>query len=251
MNDSTRHALNGINQRFYDTHAEAFGQTRDHAWPGWDRAWATVPRTKPLRLLDVGCGNGRFGAYLGEVAARPVEYTGVDSSRALLDRARQRTAVLGSPRLECLDWESAGPGASLPNGPFEAVVAFGVLHHVPGHDGRRALLQAMAARLAPDGVLVATFWRFGAPELEARYAARQVSWSDPAAPPIDTAQLESGDQLLQWGDTPGALRYCHYCDDNEIRALVQGLGLETIDAFTEDGRNGELNRYAILRRPVS
>ena len=251
MNDSTRQNLNAINQRFYDIHAEAFGQTRDHPWPGWDRVRSHCPPTTPLRVLDVGCGNGRFGAYLAETATTPLTYTGVDSSRHLLERARQRTSVLGAPRLVCLDWETEGPGSMLPAGPFDAAVIFGVLHHVPGHAGRRDLLRAMAARLAPGGILAATFWRFGAPELASRYAARRVSWTDPSAPTVDTAELETGDQLLQWGDTEGVLRYCHYCDDDEIDRLIRGLDLEPVAIFTDDGRNRLLNRYAILKRAAS
>ena len=65
-----------------------------------ERVWRTLPAARPLRLLDVGCGNGRCGVFLSRVAAPGIDYTGIDSSPGLLERARERTAPLPGARLE-------------------------------------------------------------------------------------------------------------------------------------------------------
>ncbi len=88
MDDSTRLRLNAINRAFYTRRAGSFVQTRNHPWPGWKRALGAFPKDEPLRVLDIGCGNGRYGHFLAERAERPVAYTGVDLSPALLEEAR-------------------------------------------------------------------------------------------------------------------------------------------------------------------
>jgi len=250
MDDSTRQRLNAINRDFYTEHAGTFARTRNHPWPGWERALRAGPQEEPLRVLDVGCGNGRFGHFLAEQAGRRVAYTGVDLSPALLEETREQTTALFEVALEHADWVREPPQQALPKGPFGLVVAYGVLHHVPAHAKRKELLEVMGQRLSPGGILVATFWRFGAPELATRYRHRLLSFAADKTSPafIDPEQLEAGDCLLQWGDDPSAFRYCHYCDDAEIDALVGDLRLARVDSFVADGRSGDLNRYEILRR---
>ena len=85
MDDSTRQRLNAVNRDFNTQHAGTFARTRNHPWPGWERALRAGPQEEPLRVLDVGCGNGRFGHFLAEQAGRRIAYTGVDLSPALLE----------------------------------------------------------------------------------------------------------------------------------------------------------------------
>lgn len=69
MNTQTIQRLNAINREFYQITAHEFDQTRGTAWPGWERL---LPYLRPpLTVLDVGCGNGRFGLFLHEKAASP------------------------------------------------------------------------------------------------------------------------------------------------------------------------------------
>ena len=101
MNDDTARALEAINRAFYRERAAEFSATREAPWRGWERLLARVrspKRTSPLRVLDVGCGNGRFGAFLAgalEADGTRLEYVGVDASAPLLAAARLR---------EVLDW---------------------------------------------------------------------------------------------------------------------------------------------------
>jgi tRNA (uracil-5-)-methyltransferase TRM9 len=249
MNQATSHALNAINLAFYREQAEAFSASREYPWPGWQRLLTHLPRAaQPLRVLELGCGNGRFARFLSEHcgARNPgLEYCGVDASPPLLARARQRDWAGTRTRWQQLDFV-AQPDA-LPAGPFDLVALLGVLHGVPGRASRRALLRTAAARLAPAGLLVFTCWRFG--EL-ARFRGRLLSWEtyNRAAPhPIDPSELEPGDHLLPWGRDGRSLRYCHASDAAEREALVEGLSLICADRFLADGRSGDLNHYAVYR----
>lgn len=253
MKDLTRRQLHAISLAFYEAQAEAFDASRvDLPWPGWERVLAEASRS-PLSVLDIGCGNGRFAAFL-HGRGRRFEYIGTDSNAALLDAAKERLTESLGPGVEfrCQDFLGAPePGAELPAGPFSLVVLMGVLHHVPSCESRLALLHAAAKRVAPGGLLAYTAWQFGG---RPRFKARQVEWGrvgrvlDEA---IDTDDLEPGDLLLRFGDDPDAPpRYCHQVSDAEFEGWPGKLRLDPVDDFRADGAEGDLNRYQLLRRPL-
>jgi SAM-dependent methyltransferase len=250
----TADALAAINRAFYRERAEEFGATREDPWPGWQRVLECLeaqPLPEPLRVLDLGCGNGRFASFLDQHLAtrrRAFRYVGVDASEALLERARRLALSVGRVELVRADWVETAPERALPAGPFSLAVLFGVLHHVPGRARRRALVTAAARRLGAGGLLALSTWQFQA---HGRFRRRLVAWDDynrRAARPIDPAELEPGDHLLRWGDADaGIVRYCHFANVEETDALTEGLDLERVDAFRADGREGDLNRYLVLR----
>ena len=68
--------------------------------------------------------------------------------------------------------------------------------------------------------------------------------------PVDPDQLEPGDALLRFGDDPDAApRYCHETDSAELTAWAAESGLETVETFSADGAQGDLNTHWIARRP--
>src|SRR5262245_43979463 len=249
MDRETARALAEINRAFYRDRAEAFSATRERPWPGWRRVLACLEGApRPLRVLDVGCGNGRFASFLAQSLRERFDYLGVDASEGLLALARTRLLGAGRARFRRADWALSTPERALPPERFSLVVIFGVLHHVAGAAGRPALLEAAARRLAPGGVLALCAWRYQA---SPRLRSRLVSWEDynrGAARPVDPAQLEPGDRLLRWGEpASSAIRYCHFADDAETDRLGADLGLERLAAYCADGHGGDLNRYLVLR----
>ena len=238
MDRATQRALAAHNRSFYRAHAGAFSATRDHPWPGWERVARALPATGPLRALDAGCGNGRLGAVLRDsLAPRPFVYPGIDACEALLQVARERCP--GATLMQS-DLVEQPLDRALPPGPFDLVCAFGLLHHIPGFTRRRALIEALAERVAPGGLLALAFWRFGD---HPRFDRRRQDWRQ--LTDVDPGELEPGDHLMAWG-SEGAGRYCHASDSREIAALVARLPLEACDEFKADGREGDLNRYLVF-----
>lgn len=244
MDTITIQRLNAINRQFYQTVADEFDQTRCTSWPGWERLLPYLHL--PLSVLDVGCGNGRFGVFLHEQLMSPqssvlspqslLDYHGVDSNETLLERARAALNNLPgmAVTLEKRDIVEAPPDA----GEYGLVTLFGVLHHVPGFVQRQALMRRLAKRVQPGGLLVFAAWRFYEYE---RFRERIVPWPD-------DLQVENNDYLLDWRRGQTALRYCHYVDDTEHAALVAATGLQEILSYRADGQDGKLNRYSILKK---
>ena len=101
MSPEIQRVLRAINRRFYDRFAPEFDASRGRPWPGWERVVdCLVP---PVAVLDVGCGNGRFGAYLAG-RSDGLSYLGVDACGALLRAATERLGkVLETHELRRLD----------------------------------------------------------------------------------------------------------------------------------------------------
>jgi SAM-dependent methyltransferase len=254
VNRETVEALDAINRDFYTAHAEEFLATRAAPWPGWSRLLphlrAIQPRTVPLRILDVGCGNGRLGAWLDENLEQSHRYTGLDRSLALL-----ALAPPGRPRLApgrfLADIVRSGGRLPCRTATAEAVLALAFLHHVPSLELRRSLIGDLLRVLRPGGILALSFWQFAAEE---RFQRRMVPWRDldsRSELTVQTSELEDGDHLLAWGEhgaSSASIRYCHYTSAEEADRLLDDRPAELVESYHADGRSGRLNLYRVWRR---
>ncbi len=242
MDTTTQAALRQINRDFYSRHAADFDRTRHPGgWPGWQRVVETAARTtdRPLRVLDLGCGNGRFALFLTRkpelLGHTPFTYQGIDLSSELIDHARAACAGLDHVRFQIDDIESGAPDEAT----YDLVTLFGVLHHLPGFDTRRRTLERAASTVAPGGLLALTCWQFAD---DPGFGRRRLDWASEAG--IDPAELEPGDHLLRWG--PGeshARRYCHHTHESELDRLIDGLPLAEVARYRSDGPGGRQNLY--------
>ncbi|REJ85424.1 MAG: class I SAM-dependent methyltransferase [Acidobacteria bacterium] len=277
------HELDALNERFYRRHAASFSRTRQRAWPGWSTVLtlaserlAALPG-EGVRLLDVACGNARLLDALPAPAAGGARWTyvGVERSLPLLAAARRRIGELGQPTpteprhallaadlLRADEW----PLVAGERRCFDLVVAFGLLHHVPGRVQRDELLRRAGDLVRPGGLVAVSFWQFLAlPALRARRIDPAVAVDLGAISRATAERLEPGDALLPWGDTEtregvagplpreaDAIRFCHSASDEEIDALLDGSFpapiWSPVARFSSDGRSGTLNAYAMLQR---
>ena len=249
MDPSTQAALRQINREFYSRYAADFDRTRHPGgWPGWQRVVeaAARPTGRPLRVLDLGCGNGRFALFLERNPTlrrnQPFDYVGIDSSPELIERARAEAGGCDHIRFEVDDIEKR----PLDQASYDLVALFGVVHHLPGFDSRRRALERAAAALAPGGLLAVTCWQFAD---DARFESRQLDWGPDAG--VDPAELEPGDHLLRWGPADSqARRYCHHTNERELDRLVGDLPLVECARYRADGAGGRQNLYWLGAREL-
>ena len=113
---------------------------------------ATGPAAAPRRwrILDAGCGTGVSTDYLCHLNPGS-QVLAVDISGGALELARQRTRRSGAAaQVEELRIEQRSLLDLEPDGRFDYINSVGVLHHL---DQPEAGLRALAAQLAPQGVL--------------------------------------------------------------------------------------------------
>ncbi len=265
-------ALRQLNRSFYQQHAPSFDQARRYAWRGWTRLLPFLRAltlkhrpVRPLRVLDLGCGNARFFGFLVN-AGVPIDYVGVDESSALLalahkncqavlkdqgKRAASRFAFVQADVLQ--DWQAL----RLDNldTAYDLIVVFGLLHHVPGAVARMRLVAALPALIAEHGILCLSFWRFAQSQ---RVRERILPWAHSDLP-MNEHDAEVGDFLVQWGQrSTGAMRYCHSFCDEEIEVLrniarhVTGATMREIAHYSELSgqveRDTAHNDYVVLTR---
>lgn len=224
-------ALEDETRAFYDTHAESFSDTRQTPWGGWFKLASMIPKG-PGSILDVGCGNGRFLSFLREQGFDEYRYVGMDQCEPLLDLARQ--SHVGDPKAEF----GYGEWSDVVMHParFDVVACFGVLHHVPGNARRLREFARLAQKVRDGGLLLVSIWQ----PLIAPMAERKFVQTD------RFGELEHNDFLMGWSGDSSVLRYCHHCDDPEVRDLVRVSGLSVVADFYGE-TNDRSNRYLVLQ----
>jgi len=245
MKPSVQQRLLELNRTFYAQVATDFDQTRAGLPLGWQQLASFLPPgtpEKPLTVLDVGCGNGRFARFLTEqgVYAR---YVGVDADAALLTFAAQHNAAAVNLAAQFIQADLAQPDwvSSLAGERFDLVACFAVLHHLPGYALRLQVMQALAAHMATEGLLILSNWQFWTSQ---RFAQKLIDWQTVG---LTAAEIEPGDALLPWQQGGYAVRYVHQVDEAEMERLAAEAGLRVIAHFLADGKEGNLNLYTVLR----
>ncbi len=239
--------LYNINSDFYESLASEFDASRRSYWKTWYKLlpYFQIPKSQNVSVLDIGCGNGRFGCFLtGSLDSdMALTYVGVDANPELLKSARSQcpggtfNRVALYPGVQDLFQDNPLQFLSPRN--FDFVVLFGLLHHIPSFEARSELLRYLTRFLAPRGHLIFSAWEFASdPSFDV--SADTLPW--PADIPQD--ELEPGDFLLDWAhkDIP---RYCHNITPLEAQSLLESSSLHLVATLKSLVGNDRLNRYYV------
>jgi tRNA (uracil-5-)-methyltransferase TRM9 len=239
VNPETAQKLLNLNQQFYQTFANQFSATRQRIQPGVRKILERLP--EEVSILELGCGNGELAWQLIRKNHRG-DYLGLDFSSPLLELAQGvkyqlahkpslniqfRKADLTSP-----DWD-----ADLSHKKFKFVLAFAVLHHIPGEELRAQILQKACRLLEYNGLFIHSVWQFlNSPRLTARIQP----WSTLG---LSETDVDPGDYLLDWRLGGSGLRYVHFFQVGELQRLAESSGFQVLENFYSDGMGGRLGLY--------
>jgi len=231
MKQKTIGAINKLNRDFYKHLAPEFHTSRQKPWLGMNLALKKVAldSDKIPKVLDIGCGNGRFLISLKE-DFNEVYYTGVDNNEELLTKAKEQY-----PRQE---WIIKDVVAEEVRGKFDLVGVFGLMHHIPGRDLRIKKLKEWINCLEPEGKMIVSYWQ----EADKRSLSNQELESRG----IEFKKREAGDYYLGWNKSD-KVRFCHCFSLKEVKALEEGIELEVFDSFEADGKSKRANLYRIYQ----
>jgi len=236
VNPTTISRLLELNRQFYQAFALPFSATRHRLQPGVLKILEGI--SPEDTLLDLGCGNGELAHELARCAHAGF-YTGLDFSPALLEQASA-----GKPdnfRFLLADLSSADWDDELKDTHFDTVLAFAVLHHLPGLEMRQSLLRKVRTLLEPGGHFIHSEWQFlNSPRL----AARAQPWETIG---LSAGEVDPGDYLLDWRQGGSGLRYVHHFSAPELATLAAQSGFEIIESFLSDGETHNLGLYQVWK----
>lgn len=251
MQEATIQRLFSINKEFYQSFGHAFAETRRRIQPGVGKALEEFITDGDW--LDVGCGSGALSQAWTRYGIKG-SYTGLDFSSSLLEEAGKNEPPLEEHGLvvkfchaNLLDADWCKRFSS---GQFRGALAFAVLHHIPGREVRKRLLQQIYQLIQPGGLFIHSEWQFqNSPKLMARIQP----WSLAG---VSEDDLEEGDTLLDWRHKAGlvsgggGLRYVHLFTGEELAELATTSGFEIMAEYTSDGAGEKLGLYQVWKKPA-
>jgi len=210
---------------------------------------ARLPVRRLRTIVDLGCGDGPVTAMLVE-RWPDARIAGVDSSSAMLERARAQCPTVDFIEADISTWQPADPP--------DLIFSNAALHWVDDH---AALFPRLATMLAPGGLLAVQMpGNFDAPShrlLAARvrshrWAAklgsrlrpapvanpdRYIDWLSPVATNIDAWEttdhllLEGEDAVLEWMKGTALRPFLAALDPDDGDAFLGELGTDLADAY--------------------
>lgn len=222
-----------VSKAGYETIAEDFSRTRGKFWKELLFVRDFIP--KGARLLDIGCGNGRFLGALGDQQSSAlcknegrsfvgIDYTGIDFSEGLIGVARARYGARAKTSFV------VGDALTLPfpDHSFDIAVSFAVLHHIPSRAYRVQFLREATRVVKPGGLIIVTAWNVWHSKPRAIISTIGKKF-------LGMTRLDFGDAFIGFGKQKNA-RFVHALTRHEIRSLAREAKLT-------------IERLNIIRRP--
>lgn len=207
-------------KKAYENIAKDFSDTRKQHWPEFSFFSKYIPQQS--KVLDLGCGNGRFFGYL-EQQEILVDYTGVDFCSPLLKIAREKYPQQAFIEQDITKLELERK--------FDRIISVAAFHHIPSRSLRRKTLRLIFDHLEDDGMLLLSVWNLW----QKKYLSAHIrSWTRFI---FSFFRKDPRDLFIPFGKKK-TMRYYHAFAPFELRQLLRTSGF-TIERT-------EISRYNYL-----
>lgn len=190
----------------YNSISNHFSKTRNKPWEDFKFLFEDIPAG--AKVLDLGCGNGRFSEFL-----KKADYIGVDKSEELIKKAKRKYP---ETNFEVAD------GLNLPfkDNEFDFVISVAVIHHMPSKETRLKFLKEIKRVLKKNGRVRITTWNYWG-------ESKKIYFKNLFQKII--GKIGFRDVFVPWHDKEGnvvANRYYHFFTIKELEKLIKKAGLE-------------------------
>ncbi|MCK5561965.1 MAG: class I SAM-dependent methyltransferase [Thermoplasmata archaeon] len=218
----------------YNEIADDFDPTRPHPWPESVEFIKTLP--KGIRILDLGCGNGRNSIY---IAQQNLEVVGVDFAIKMLKIANKKNLELKSQTVPNF-LQADIMELPFKDQTFDAALFIAALHHIPNEDYRLHVLEELFRCLKPGGQVLISVWAFDQPRFQEVLLEQLVTGDEPIEPakkpenePESVPGGNIGDVYVPWTRKDGKVfkRFYHLFDEDELRELLAKTEFVILDVY--------------------
>ena len=228
-------------QSFYNSEAKKYAETRKKFW---HEEKAILDAITPLfedndkvRVLEFGCGSGRFATLLNQNFSGQFDYVWIDLSDELLSYAST-----ANPNLTFFQWDITKLIKNFEQESFDLIVWTSSFQHIPTNKERSFLMKNFYRLLNYDGMLLMTNWSLSKwfvkkhrkAVLKARFMSLiQFDWS------------KSRDIMVPWTDTKTWKvyeRFYHFFSLKELQSLSNFAWLTAkLNVFVDQDANFTYN----------
>jgi 2-polyprenyl-3-methyl-5-hydroxy-6-metoxy-1,4-benzoquinol methylase len=236
MNQDTAARIRDLNHQFYQSFADDFSETRQRLQPG---VQSLVERLLPAeKILDLGCGNGELASEFINRGFSGI-YHGTDFSTALINKAVQNNQGQSAVHFSELDLITPSWDPIIGADPYNIILCFAVLHHIPGTMERLSVCKNIRKHISDQGRFFLSNWQFLSSK---RFKKRIIPWSSAG---FSEEEVDPGDYLLDWRRGGVGLRYVHHFSEDELTKLAHQAGFRIEESFHSDGAEGNLSIYQV------
>jgi len=221
------------NRKNYNLIARNFSGTREY--PREEIRFLFERYLKPNdRILDLGCGNGRYYPFCRDKKAR---YTGIDNSQELIKEAKRK-----HPEAQFITADAF----SLPfaESYFDAVFSIAVFHHIPSKKLRLKFLCEAKRVLKLNGFLVLTVWK------PYKQKGSALLFKYTILKLIGGSRLDFGDVFESWGKNKIPLYRRHF-SKRELLRSVKETGLKIEESGLIKNKKGNLQNIYLVARKIN
>lgn len=223
----------------YNQIADSFSRARGSVWKDMEFLFNNY-LTSGERVLDLGCGNGRF---LELFKRKNIDYIGADNSRKLIEIANSKYKDTRHKIQDTKYKFIVADALKLPfsNSYFDKIYSIATLHHIPSQELRMQFLKEAQRTLKPEGILILTVWN-----LWSKPKFRKVIFKSALSKIFGKSKLDFKDIIIPWWGMPQY--YFHCFTKSELERLVRkaGFRIKKIgEIIIPQGKNFNSNFYII------